>query len=396
MQNNYNDTYNRGGSPFHQEPRKSGSARKILFFVFIMISLFFTMYFIQHGSLPMINLPTSLTSGSLPGRPISSPPGPLGADEMATIEIFKRCSSSVVFITSIVQQRDFFTLRPLEIPQGTGSGFMWDEEGHIVTNFHVIYNADSLSVTLSDQTVLPASVRGIDPDHDLAVLKVETTSENLHPLLVGRSSDLQVGQKVLAIGNPFGLDSTLTTGIISALGRSIRSMNDRLIHGVIQTDAAINPGNSGGPLLDSFGRLIGVNTAIISPSGVNAGVGFAVPVDTINRIVPQLIAKGRVSRAGLGVVTFNDDFLARYRIKGALIRQVTPGGAAELAGLRGTYQTREGIVLGDIIIAIDEKEIGSSTDLIDAVSDREVGETITIDYVRSKKKYRVSAILQEI
>lgn len=364
--------------------------------IVLMLAVGYGFFFLRQGRLTLTSmLPQHAT---FEPRPVEPAPGPLGPEEQATIDIFKNASPSVVFITSIAMGRNFMTLQPLEIPRGTGSGFIWDENGHIVTNFHVIADADKVSVTLQDQTTVKARIIGADPSHDLAVLKVESGGSTIRPVKLGTSANLQVGQRVLAIGNPFGLDSTLTTGIISALGRSIRGeeRGGRLIHGVIQTDAAINPGNSGGPLLDSFGRLIGINTAIVSPSGANAGIGFAVPVDTINKIVPQLIAKGKISMAGMGVVMFSDEFLDRYRIKGALIAQVTPGSAADKAGLKGTYQTFEGIVLGDIIIAIDGKEIKNGTDLTDALTDRQVGDKVAVDYLREKKQLRTSVVLQEI
>ena len=227
-------------------------------------------------------------------RPVTQPVGDLGADEIANMQVFEQVSPSVTYITNKRFQRDYFSFNVMEIPQGTGSGFLWDDKGHIVTNFHVIYEADEIEVRLQNGKSYDATIVGADPDHDLAVLQINTTNLNISPIMIGSSSDLRVGQKVLAIGNPFGLDSTLTTGIISALGRTIQSISNRYIHDVVQTDAAINPGNSGGPLLDSFGRLIGVNTAIISPSGTYSGVGFAVPVDTVNRVATKLINYGKV------------------------------------------------------------------------------------------------------
>src|SRR5688572_20773324 len=223
-----------------------------------------------------------------------TPRGDLSSDEQSTIELFKRTSPSVVHVTSVDVRRGRLSLNMFEIPQGTGSGFIWDSEGHVVTNFHVIQNGSRAEVTLNDNTVWRASIVGTAPDKDVAVLKIDAPRDKLTKIMVGVSNNLQVGQKVFAIGNPFGLDQTLTTGVISGLGREIQSVTKRPIQGVIQTDAAINPGNSGGPLLDSAGRLIGVNTAIYSPSGAYAGIGFAVPVDIVNRIVPQLVSHGKV------------------------------------------------------------------------------------------------------
>ncbi|MGH7811140.1 MAG: S1C family serine protease, partial [Candidatus Binatia bacterium] len=230
-----------------------------------------------------------------------SPRGELMAGEKSIITLFKQASPAVVNITTLGVERDLITLNQYQIPQGTGSGFVWDTTGNVITNFHVILNADAAQVTLSDQSNWRARVVGVAPDKDLAVLKIDAPANKLQAIPIGTSKDLQVGQSVFAIGNPFGLDQTLTTGVISALNREIESVTRRPIQGVIQSDAAINPGNSGGPLLDSAGRLIGVNTAIYSPSGASAGIGFAIPVDTVNRIVPELIRSGKITRPGLGV-----------------------------------------------------------------------------------------------
>ncbi len=262
--------------------------------------------------------------GALPAQPGSAPPGPrpvsppieLGRGERDTIELFRRTAPSVTFITSIARRRDFFSLNVYEIPQGTGSGFVWDDAGHVVTNFHVIRGSSRAQVTLADQSTWDATLVGAAPEKDLAVLHIEAPEELLNPVQVGTSSDLQVGQRVFAIGNPFGLDHTLTTGVISALGREIDSQTDQPIRDVIQTDAAINPGNSGGPLLDSGGRLIGVNTAIVSPSGAYAGIGFAIPVDTVNWVVPELITRGRIERPTLGVELAAEQLLARLGLEG--------------------------------------------------------------------------------
>jgi S1-C subfamily serine protease len=236
----------------------------------------------------------------VPPRAVT-PRGPLGADELAHIELFRKASPSVVHITSLGAQRDMFSMNVQQVPRGTGTGFLWDAAGHVVTNFHVIQGANGAKVTLADQTTFDASLVGAFPDRDLAVLRIDAPKDKLPPIALGTSRDLIVGQRVYAIGNPFGLDQTLTTGIVSALNREIESFNNRSIRGVIQTDAAINPGNSGGPLLDSAGRLIGVNTQIASPSGASAGIGFAIPVDEVNRIVPRLIRDGRFVRPAIGV-----------------------------------------------------------------------------------------------
>ena len=230
-----------------------------------------------------------------------TPRGPLAADEQAHIDLFRRSSPSVVHITTVATQRDLFSMNVMQVPRGTGTGFVWDDSGHIVTNFHVIQGGSGAKVTLADQTTFDAKLVGAFPDRDLAVLRIEAPKAKLPPLAIGSSRDLIVGQRVYAIGNPFGLDQTLTIGIVSALNREIESFNGRSIRGVVQTDAAINPGNSGGPLLDSAGRLIGVNTQIASPSGASAGIGFAIPVDEVNRIVPRLIRDGRFVRPAIGV-----------------------------------------------------------------------------------------------
>lgn len=221
--------------------------------------------------------------------------------EAATIDLFEKAVPSVCFITTLNVRQDYWSRNVEEIPSGTGSGFIWDKEGHIITNFHVIQGGDRATVTLSDRKTYDAEIVGVAPDKDLAVLKIKASEAVLKPLPVGTSHDLKVGQYAFAIGNPFGLDQTLTTGVISALGREIKSVNGRAIRDVIQTDAAINPGNSGGPLLDSSGRLIGVNTQIYSPSGASAGIGFSIPVDEVNWVVPDLIKYGEVRRPVLGV-----------------------------------------------------------------------------------------------
>ncbi|HTS03462.1 MAG TPA: trypsin-like peptidase domain-containing protein, partial [Thermoanaerobaculia bacterium] len=229
----------------------------------------------RRGPAGVAPAPGRLKGAAAAPRPVTAR-GDLASDEKATIELFQRCSPSVVYITTLARRPvNFFEMT--EVAQGTGSGFVWDRQGHIVTNFHVIENSDSLVVTLADQSNWKATLVGAEPDKDLAVLRIGAPEAKLPPILVGTSHDLKVGQKVFAIGNPFGLDETLTTGIVSALGRTIESVTGRKIQDVVQTDAAINPGNSGGPLLDSAGRLIGVNTQIASPSGASAGIGFAVP-----------------------------------------------------------------------------------------------------------------------
>ncbi|MBI1388950.1 MAG: PDZ domain-containing protein [bacterium] len=324
-----------------------------------------------------------------------TPGGSVGADEQNNIDIFKRFSPSVTFITnSEYRRQSLFSLNAVEIPTGSGSGFIWDHDGHVVTNFHVVYQADVITVTLHDQSAWRAAVVGYDADYDLAVLKIGAPQDRLQPVLVGESNELQVGQKVLAIGNPFGLDSTLTVGVISALGRTIEAMSGRTIFDVIQTDAAINPGNSGGPLLDSSGRLIGINTAILSPSRTNAGIGFAVPVDTINRVIPQLISRGEYRKPVLGVVLMPRYILGQLGmddLKGVMIMRVQPGGPAQKAGLRETVVDRNGdINLGDVIVAVDEFEVSNEDDLFHALDSHSPGDTVTLRIVRNGKEEKVS------
>jgi len=330
-------------------------------------------------------------------RPVTQTTGDFGADERANMEIFEKVSPSVTYITNKRFQRDFFSFNIMEIPQGTGSGFLWDDKGHIVTNFHVIYQADEVEVRMQDGKSYDADLVGADPDHDVAVLRINALNLNVPPVMIGNSKDLRVGQKVLAIGNPFGLDSTLTTGVISALGRTIQSMTKRYIHDVIQTDAAINPGNSGGPLLDSFGRLIGVNTAIISPTGVYSGVGFAVPVDTVNRIVTKLINYGKVGRPGLGVSLIPDNIMARAGMEGVGILEVHRGSSAEEAGLQAVKRLRNGQVeIGDVIIGCDGSSVKKSSDLIRILDRHEVGEEVELNIFREGRTMLIRVVLQSV
>jgi S1-C subfamily serine protease len=317
--------------------------------------------------------------------------GSLSVNEITTIELFEQASPSVVFITSISQSYDIWRMNVTRYPSGTGSGFVWDEDGHIVTNFHVLQNAREWQITLSDQSTWDARLVGAAPDKDLAVLRIDAGPERLLPMSLGRSDDLQVGQSVLAIGNPFGLDHTLTTGVISALGREIDSIVEVPIRDVIQTDAAINPGNSGGPLLDSAGRLIGVNTAIFSPSGAYAGVGFAIPVDTVNWVISDLIAFGQIRRAEIGVDFFPNSVTQRLGTEGVLVRAVERGGPAEAAGLQPTVRDNRGrIRLGDLIVAVDDDPIRSTGDLQLLLESREIGQEVTLTYVRGGERRKAT------
>jgi S1-C subfamily serine protease len=330
-------------------------------------------------------------------RPIAQrPDDKLGASEQATIDVFSKFSRSVVNITSLETHRDRMTLDVSEIAQGTGSGFVWDQDGHIVTNFHVVQHGDRASVTLNDHTTYPATIVGTAPDKDLAVLHIDAPPQKLLPLPVGQSSTLKVGQSVLAIGNPFGLDQTLTTGVVSGLGREIKSVTQHSIFDVIQTDASINPGNSGGPLLDSSGRLIGINTAIYSPSGANAGIGFAVPVDTVNAIVPQLLKYGKLIRPGLGINIINDPLAAQNGIDGVAILAAQSGGAAEKAGITGIKQDDAGTRIGDVIVKMDGVDIHRSSDLYRVLDAHKVGDQLDVTVDSQGKKRTVKVTLQAV
>ena len=322
----------------------------------------------------------------------------LMAEERNTVELFERCSRSVVHITTTVQvQRGGFSMDILDIPQGSGSGFVWDKQGHLVTNFHVIKDAQRAKVTMSDGKTYDAKLVGYEADKDLAVLKLvnggngradatptdafsEAWKRSLSPIAVGTTQNLRVGQKVFAIGNPFGLDQTLTAGIVSGVGRDIKSITGRRIRDVVQTDAAINPGNSGGPLLDSRGRLIGVNTVIYSPSGASSGVGFAIPSDTVRRVVNQIIRVGRVVRAGVGVHCAADQIARRMNVDGVIVLEVPPGSGAAAAGIKGV--TRDpgtgAAVLGDVIVAVEGTRVTAVEDLLAKVETRDVGEVVRI------------------
>jgi S1-C subfamily serine protease len=321
--------------------------------------------------------PGALKGAAAEPRPVTAR-GDLASDEKSTIELFERCSPSVVYITSLARRPvNFF--EATEVAQGTGSGFVWDRQGHVVTNFHVIQGSDSLVVTLADQSEWKATVVGAEPDKDLAVLRIGAPEAKLPPILVGTSRDLKVGQKVFAIGNPFGLDETLTTGIVSALGRTIEAVTGRKIQNVVQTDAAINPGNSGGPLLDSAGRLIGVNTQIASPSGASAGIGFAVPADTVNEVVPQLIAHGRIIRPRLGITPVREDLVRRLGLTGVLVAEVAEGSGAAKAGLRPTRRGADGsLALGDVIVGVAGTKVANYDDLVSALEKQKIGDAVPV------------------
>ncbi|MFZ5547188.1 MAG: S1C family serine protease [Pseudomonadota bacterium] len=326
-----------------------------------------------------------------------APRGPLSAEEQNNIAVFKSASPSVVNITALGMQRDFFSLDVQQVPRGTGTGFVWDERGHIVTNFHVIQGASAAQVTLADQSTHRAELVGAFPDRDLAVLRIDAGKSRLPPLPLGTSRELQVGQRVFAIGNPFGLDQTLTMGVVSALGREIESVTRRTIRGVIQTDAAINPGNSGGPLLDSAGRLIGVNTMIYSPSGGSSGIGFAIPVDEVNRIVPRLIRDGRIVRPALGISSAPPSLTRSLQLPdGVALVGVTSGGPAQRAGLEPFRRGRDGrVVAGDVITAVNDEPVADIDDLLNVLERFRPGDRVTLTVSRGGQVRKLAVKLGE-
>ncbi len=324
--------------------------------------------------------------------------GEIAADERSTIELFEQARDSVVFITTRSLVRDFWTRDVFSVPRGSGSGFIWDEAGHVVTNWHVVQNASEATVRLADGRSYKAALVGASPAHDIAVMRIGVGFGRPPPVPLGTSHDLKVGQKVFAIGNPFGLDWTLTTGIVSALDRSLGGDNGRTIEHLIQTDAAINPGNSGGPLLDSAGRLIGINTAIYSPSGASAGIGFAVPVDTVNRVVPQLIRHGQYLRPTLGIEvddSLNERLKQQLGVKGVVVLRVAPGSAADQAGMQGATISRDGgIVPGDIILSIGETPVESVGKLLARLDQYQVGDTVRVTVSRKGSQLTLDVALQ--
>ncbi|MBX9680235.1 MAG: trypsin-like peptidase domain-containing protein [Gemmataceae bacterium] len=321
--------------------------------------------------------------------------GDLAEDEKSTIELFKSSSPSVVHIRSIQSRSNQFGFQMNKVESGSGTGFVWDEKGRIVTNYHVVKGAQELQVTLADHSTWKAYQVNYDESKDLAVVWTDAPKERLRPLPVGESAKLLVGQKVFAIGNPFGLDQTLTTGVISALGREIESVGGQAIKNVVQTDAAINPGNSGGPLLDSAGRLIGVNTAIISPSGSSAGIGFAIPVDEVNRVVPRLIRNQKDVRPGLGITEVPEQLAKKRGVDGVIILNVVPGGPAEKAGLRPTRRDPRGrIHWGDVIVAIDDHPVHSPNELFEYLeSNYEIGNQVNVSVERQGEQFKVQMAL---
>lgn len=329
--------------------------------------------------------------------PVSLRPADLTEDEKNTIEVVKRAKNSVVFITNLQYVRDFFWSSDQPVARGTGSGFIWDDKGHIVTNFHVIEDGDKFMVTLANQRQVEARLIGREPAKDIAVLRLVERVPDLTPVAVGTSRNLEVGQKVIAIGNPFGFDHTVTTGIVSALGRSMPGAGGVTIRDMIQTDASINPGNSGGPLLNSAGELVGMNTMIVSPSGASSGLGFAVPVDIIRKIVPQIISFGKVTRPGIGISFLRDEVARRAGVEGAVILDVPRGSRAYELGLRGLGRDRFGrLYIRDVITGIDAMTIKSYDDLYNALDHYQVGDVVTLTVERDGQRRQVKIRLVEV
>jgi len=371
-------------SSYNNQNEKKGNLFRLLT---VLIAISAILWFLSS--------PRSPNDPEAESRPVTAR-GDLAADEQNTIDLFEATSTSVVYITSIELRRSLFSLNIYEIPQGTGSGLIWDRDGRIVTNYHVIEDANRIEVTLADHSTWKGTVVGVSPDKDLAVLQISAPSDRLNPIMIGESENLRVGQKVFAIGNPFGLDQTMTTGIVSALGREIKSVSGRTIQGVIQTDAAINPGNSGGPLLDSAGRLIGINTAIYSPSGASAGIGFAVPVNIVNRVVPEIIKYGRAVKPGLGVTIANNQIARRLGIEGVLLIDIQLDSAAEKAGLRGTRRIDNEIVLGDIIESVNNITISSFDNLRNEFDKYHVGDEVVLGIIRDDRRIEVRIALEMV
>ena len=343
-------------------------------------------------------LPVGSAFSTSAPAPVADPS--MASDEQNNIDVYKSIAPGVVYIQSTAIERDFFGLfsQPVE---GAGSGSVIDEKGDILTNFHVVAHTEKLTVSFGNGKNYAATIVGSDPDTDLAVIRLtETPKESMTVVPLGDSDHLEVGQKVLAIGNPFGLDRTLTTGVISGLQRPIRAQNTRQIEGAIQTDAAINPGNSGGPLLDSHGRMIGINSQIESPSGASAGVGFAIPVNIAKRVVPELVRNGSIHRPQLDIRTRDVESLggqAQLPVSyGVIIWSTQPGGAAANAGLRGLVQTENGDVeLGDIIVGIDGEKISNNDDLYRALNKHQIGDTVNVEVVRKSRHMTVPVRLTE-
>ncbi len=337
---------------------------------------------------PVASTPPLASAAPPPIVPLS--PGARTEDERNTIAIFKSAAPSTVFVTQTRVVYDLYAGAAEEVPAGSGSGFIWDAQGHVVTNYHVVQGAESLTVTFGNDKTFPATVLGVDPQKDVAVLQVKAPAALLVPVRVASGGSLEVGQKAIAIGNPFGLDHTLTTGVISAIGRQVHGIGGVTIRDMIQTDAAINPGNSGGPLLDSSGELIGMNTMIYSKSGASAGIGFAVPATTVARVVPQIIKSGHATEMSLGVeVDPQGRIEGRLGLQGVVVISVPPGSAAARAGLRGLQRTTQGLVLGDVIVGLGGTKIASYDDLYNALDEKKPGDNVDVAVLHDGKPMTV-------
>ncbi len=333
---------------------------------------------------PPVQVPAEVSAAAMSGVSATG-------NEQDVISLFERATQSVAFVTTYSSSRSAFSLNAMEVPAGTGSGIVWDKQGRVLTNFHVIRNASGAKITLANNKTYDASLVGYDADKDIAVLQIDAPGSDLVPIPLGESKSLRVGQNTFAIGNPFGLDHTLTTGVLSGLGREMKSPTGRVISNCIQTEAAINPGNSGGPLLDSRGRLIGMNTSIYSPSGASAGVGFAIPVDTMKAIAGALIENGRIIRPVIGISYLESSQARALGItKGVLVLDVPDGSPADEAGLRGTQRSGAGSVeFGDVIIELDGTEISNEADLFRALDDHKVGDTVKIKVYNMSEGERI-------
>lgn len=343
---------------------------------------------------PPVEPPTAVAPAARPSRVTPPSQGARIEDEQNSIDVFKTLAPSTVFVTQNKLVRDLWSMRATEAPAGAGSGFVWDNAGHVVTNYHVVAGARSLTVTLQDRSVWPATVVGGDPRKDVAVLKIDAPTGALVPVtLPGDGYELEVGQKTLAIGNPFGLDHTLTTGVVSALGREIVGYGKVTIKGMIQTDASINPGNSGGPLLDSAGRLIGMNTMIYSQAGQSAGIGFAVPYTIVERVVTEIVATGQVTQLGIGATWVDDHLARRSGIDGVVLLEVADGTPAAAAGLHGLAMTQYGAKVGDILVSVDGAAIHDYDDLYNALDPHQPGDKVKLGILRGEKRIDVEVPL---
>ena len=344
------------------------------------------------SELRAVRAPSPIPVGAPVGR------GARTENERNSVAVFRQVAPSTVYVTQKRVVTDFFGRATSEVPAGTGSGFVWDKLGHIVTNFHVIQGAQAVSVTLHDHRNFAATLVGTERRKDIAVLKLVKAPKDLIPIsLSSERGKYVVGQKALAIGNPFGLDQTLTTGVVSALGREVKGIGGVTIRDMIQTDAAINPGNSGGPLLDSAGQLIGMNTMIFSRSGSSAGIGFAVPSTTIRRVVPQIIQTGKAEQVGFGVhVDFQQRLERRLGIKGVIILRVLPNTPAARAKLRGIRRTAGGLDLGDVIVGVNDQPVRDYDDLYNILDTFKPGSSVLVSVRREGQLRKVRIPLQKL